>query len=221
VQDEKKKKEWEGRAMNRLEEANRTVNRVFKLDTAARIRKDVIKDFLEKGDKNYHRIFGAVTKFAKDVNKSLTKFKHALLPLASNLRALSSQKPESRVRYHELENSHHDTQARRRKGKAVNSGSNDDIASLSPEKKPVEKKKPMEETKPEKEKIPIPATVEVDLEMHEAQGVDVAPREDIRMEDSSPMSSRPVPSGPTSTASEEPPFTTEALALKDSEDGKL
>jgi hypothetical protein len=80
--------------MNQLEEANRTVTCVLKLDTVARIRKDVIKDFLEKSDKKYHRIFGAVTRFAKVVDKSLTKFKDALLPLAGNLRDLSRQKPE-------------------------------------------------------------------------------------------------------------------------------
>jgi hypothetical protein len=115
MQDEKKKKEWEERALKRLKEAHR----VFKLDTAAKIRKDVIKDFLEKGDKNYHRIFGVVAKFAKDVDKFLTKFKDALLPLSCSLRELSSQKPESRVRYHELEDSNDDAQVRRRKGKAV------------------------------------------------------------------------------------------------------
>jgi hypothetical protein len=105
VQDEKKKKELEERAVNHLEKANWIVNRVFKLDTTVRIQKDVIKDFSGEGDKNYHCIFDAVTKFAKDVDKSFTKFKDALLPLASNLRALSSLKPESRVRYHKLEDS--------------------------------------------------------------------------------------------------------------------
>jgi hypothetical protein len=52
-------------------------------------------------------------------DESLTKFKDALLPLAGNLRDLSSSKPESRVRYHELEDSDNDAQVRRRKGEAV------------------------------------------------------------------------------------------------------
>jgi hypothetical protein len=35
-----------------LEEANLSVKKVFKLDAASRIRKDVVKEFFEKGDKN-------------------------------------------------------------------------------------------------------------------------------------------------------------------------
>jgi hypothetical protein len=49
----------------------------------------------------------------------------------------------------------------------------------------------------------------------------MAPREDIGMEDSSSLSSRPVPSGPMSTASAKQAFTTAALAAKDLEDDKL
>jgi hypothetical protein len=79
LQDEKK--EWKERAINRLVEANRTVNQVFKLDTTANLRKDVIKEFFVKGDKNYHCIFGAISKFAKDVDKSLSEFRDVLMPL--------------------------------------------------------------------------------------------------------------------------------------------
>jgi hypothetical protein len=74
---------------------------------------------LEKADKNYHPIFGAVIKFAKDVDKSLTKFKDALLPMADNLRDLSSRKPERRVGLHMLEDLDDDARARRRKRKIV------------------------------------------------------------------------------------------------------
>jgi hypothetical protein len=179
MKDGEKRKEREERAVNRLEEANRKVTWVFKLDTAARIRKDVIEDFLEKGGRNYHCIFGAVTKFAKDVDKSLTEFKDALWPMAGNLRDLSSQKPERRFGLHMLEDSDNDAQARRRKGKIVLSGSDEDVDHPSPEKISVEEKKLAEEKKPKKEEIPVPTQMEADSEMQEAQGPDVAAKEDI------------------------------------------
>jgi hypothetical protein len=176
---------------------------------------------LGEGDKNNHHIFGAVVKFAKDVDKSLTEFKDALLALSCNLRELSSQKPESRVRLHELKNFDDDAQVRRRKAKAVVSRGDDGIATLSPENKPVEKKKPVEERKPKKEEILVPAKEEADSDMQEAQGLHVAPIKDIRVEDSSWTSSRPVPSGPMPTTLGEPAFTMKALAAKYLKDGKL
>jgi hypothetical protein len=51
LEHEKKKKDWEEKALSRLEEANVTVKKLFKLDATSRIRKDTIKEFFEKGKK--------------------------------------------------------------------------------------------------------------------------------------------------------------------------
>jgi hypothetical protein len=211
VQDEKKK-EWEEREVNWLVEANRTVNQVFKLNTTTKIRKDVIEEFFKKGDKSCHCIFDVVSKFTKDVDKLLSKFKDALLPLTYIMKELCSRESEGKIRFNELEDSNKDVEDRRKRRKPVTSKSNDDIATLRLEKKLVEKKKPVEEKKPEKKEIPILGKVEADSKMYEAQRT-----EDIQME----MSRRPVPSGPIITASEEQAFTTEVLATKDPKDGKL
>jgi hypothetical protein len=83
LRDNQKEREWEERAMNRLEQANRTVIRIFKLDREEEIWKNLIKDFLEKGDKKYRPIFGAITKLFKNIDQSLTKFTNAIQPMTN------------------------------------------------------------------------------------------------------------------------------------------
>jgi hypothetical protein len=69
----------------------------------------------------------------------------------------------------------------------------------------------------EKRKFPVKVKVEMDSGMQEAQGPDMTLDEDTRVE----TSSRPAPSGPTTTVPEEPATTVEGLAAKQPEEGKL
>jgi hypothetical protein len=141
MKEDQKRKEWEERAMNRLEDANQTVIQIFKLDKEADIQKNVIEGFLEKGDKNYQAIFGTFTKFATDVDKSLTGFRDAILTMTSYLKELKGWKPEQSVRVHKIKDSDDEAQARRRKGKLLPSGSSEDRIRPNLEKKHVEEKK--------------------------------------------------------------------------------
>jgi hypothetical protein len=63
----------------------------------------------------------------------------------------------------------------------------------------------------------VQVKVEVDSGMQEAQGPDMTLKEDIRAE----TSTKPAPSGPTTTASAEPATTMEGIATKHPEEGKL
>jgi hypothetical protein len=75
-----------------------TVKKLFKFDVASRIRKDIIQEFLEKGDTTYIRIFDTISKFASDIDESLSDFSSALLPMRYVMQELSkelrSQRPE-------------------------------------------------------------------------------------------------------------------------------
>jgi hypothetical protein len=88
---QKKKKDWEEEALSRLEEANMTVKKLFKLDAASRIRKDTIKEFFEKGNKTYTRIFDTISNFASDVDESLSDFSSALLSMRHAMQELSKE----------------------------------------------------------------------------------------------------------------------------------
>jgi hypothetical protein len=81
LEDEKKRQDWEEKALSRLEEANLTVKKLFKFDAASRIRKDIFKDFFKKGDKTYTWIFNTISKFASDIDESLSDFSSALLSM--------------------------------------------------------------------------------------------------------------------------------------------
>lgn len=115
-----------------------------------------------------------------------------------------------------IENLDNKVEARRKKGKQVLSKSGEDLIRPNLEKKHVE------EEKLEKEKILISAKVEAESKMKEAQGPNKAQKEDIRIKDSSWISSKPIPFGPMTTAlTEEPVFTKKLLAAQDPKDGKV
>jgi hypothetical protein len=97
LEDEKKKKDWEEKALSQLE-ANLTVKKLFKFDAASRIRKDTIKELLKKGKTTYTRIFNTISKFASNIDESLSDFSSALLPMRYVMQELSkelrSRRPE-------------------------------------------------------------------------------------------------------------------------------
>jgi hypothetical protein len=214
LEDEKKKKDWEEKALSRLEEANLTVKKLFKMDAASRIQKDTIKEFFEKGDKNYTWIFDTISKFASDVDESLNDFSTALLSMRLVMKELSkdlrNRRPEL-VRFKDLEDSNN-TQSKRKRKRTVNSDGDEEFCSPSPGKNPE-----TSQGKPEKKEILVKVKVEMDSGMQEAQGPEMTLKEDIWAE----MSTRPAPSGPMSTASREPATMAEGLATKDQEEGKL
>jgi hypothetical protein len=212
LRDDQAKKEWEDRAINHLEEANWTFIRIFELNRDKEIWKNVIKEFLEM-DKAYRPIFGAITKFSKDIDQSLTKFTDPFLPMSNFLKNMEARKPEGRMVLQHFDN---ESEFRRRKGKEIVSGRFEDFIRQSPKKKFVEEKKP------KKEEILVVAKVEVDFQMQKAQGPDKAPKEDIQIEDSSWTSSVPTQPRPMTTAlTKEPVSTQKPLAAQDVEDGKV
>jgi hypothetical protein len=81
LENEKKENAWKNKALSRLEEANLTVKMMAKFVALARIRIDSIKKFFKKGDTNYKRIFDILSKFAADVEKALSDFSSALIPI--------------------------------------------------------------------------------------------------------------------------------------------
>jgi hypothetical protein len=98
LEDEKKRKDWEEKALSQLEEANLTVKKLFKFDAASRIQKDTIEEFLEKGDMAYIQIFNTISKFAFDIDESLSDFSSAFLSMRHVMHKLSkefrSRRPE-------------------------------------------------------------------------------------------------------------------------------
>jgi hypothetical protein len=122
------------------------------------------------GTKNYTRIFDTISKFAADVDKSLSEFDSALMPLKYTMKELSQElrnwRPEG-VRFKDLEESDK-TQGRRKREKTVLSDSDNEFFTLSPKKNPESSQR-----KPEKKEIPVKVKVEVDLGMQEAQGPDM------------------------------------------------
>lgn len=70
--------------------SNETVRRskpisdwIFKINREVEIWKNITKDFFGKEDKNYCAIFGKITKFSKDIDRSLTNFKNNLVLITS------------------------------------------------------------------------------------------------------------------------------------------
>jgi uncharacterized protein (DUF4415 family) len=119
----KKKEDFEEKALSQLEKANRTVKKVFKLDTTSKIRKDVIKEFFEKGKKNYTRIFDSISKFAADVDKYLSEFASALMPLKYTMKELRNWRSEG-VRFKNLEDFDEGQDRRKRKKAAISDNNN-------------------------------------------------------------------------------------------------
>jgi hypothetical protein len=124
LRDNQAKKKLKERAMNPLEEENRIVIQIFKLDRKEEIQKNVIKEFFKKGDKAYWPIFGVIIKFFKDIDQSLTKFTDAILPVSNFLKNLKAWKLEQRI---VLQDSDDESEFRRRKGKEIVFGGFEDL----------------------------------------------------------------------------------------------
>jgi hypothetical protein len=121
---------------------------------------------------------------------------------------------EQKIVLHDSDNK---SKIRRRKSKEVLFGRIEDSICPNPKTN-----KLVEEKKPEKEEILVSAKVKADSKMQEAQGPDEGPKEDIRMEDSSWISSVPVPPRPMAMAlTEKLVSISKPLAAKDIEDDKM
>jgi hypothetical protein len=105
-----------------------------------------------------------------------------------------------------------DTQGKRKRRKIVKSAFEEEFCTPS-----LENNRENSQWKPKKRKFPAKVKVEMDSGMQEAQGLDMTLDEDDHAE----TSSRPAPSGPTSTFPEEPVTTEEGLAVNQPEEGKL
>jgi hypothetical protein len=212
LEKEKKNQAWKETALSRLEEANLTVKKLAKFDAPSRVRKDTIQEFLKKDDTNYTQIFNTLSKFASDIDDSLSEFSSALLPMKYVMEELSKELRNQReeIELQDLRDS--DTQGKRKRRKIVESASEEEFCTPSPGKNPENS-----QGRPEKRKFPVKVKVEMDSGMQEAQGPDMTLNEDNRAE----TSSRPAPSRQTSTVPKEPVATEEGLAAKQPEEGKL
>jgi hypothetical protein len=214
LEQEKKNQAWKEKALSRLVEANLTVKKLAKFDAPSRIRKDTIKEIPEKGNTNYTRIFNTISKFASDIDDSLSEFSSALLSIRYVMEELSKELRNRREEIEKIQDlgDSDTTQGKRKRRKIINSGSEEEFCSPSPEKYPENS-----QGRPEKRKFLVKVKVEMDSGMQEAQGPDITLKEDIWAE----TSSRLAPSGPTSMVPEEPVTTDEGLAAKQPEEGKL
>jgi hypothetical protein len=193
LEDEKKREDWEEKALSQLEEANLMVKKLFKFDAASRIWKDTIKEFLEKGNTSYTQIFNTFSKFASNIDESLSNFSSAILSMRHIMQELSKELRSQRVDFEKFQDlmDSDNTQDKRKRQKIIDSGSEEEFCTPSPEKNPESS-----QGKLEKKKTPVKVKVEMDLGMQKAQGPDMMLKEDMR----AGTSTRPAPSGPTSTA---------------------
>jgi hypothetical protein len=212
LEKEKENWAWKEKALSQLEEANLTVKKLAKFDVASRIRKDTIKEFLEKGDTNYTRIFDTLSKFESDIDESLSDFSCALLPMKYTMEELSKELRNQREETEFQDLGDCDTQRNKKRRKIVESASEEEFCTPSPEKNPENSQGRLG-----KRKSLVKVKWEIDEGMQEAQGPDMALNEDDREE----TSSKPTPSKQTSTVPKEPTTTIVGLARKQAEEGKL
>jgi hypothetical protein len=187
------------------------VKKLAKFDVPSRVRKDTIEEYLEKGDSNYTQIFNSISKFMSDIDDSLSEFSSALQSTRYVMEELSKElrKWREEIELQDLEDS--DTQGKRKRRKIIKSASEEEFCTPCPEKN-----QENSQGRPKKRKFLVKVKVEMYSGMQEAQGPDMTLNEDDRAE----TSSRPAPSGPTSTVLEEP-ITTEGLVAKQPKEGKL
>jgi hypothetical protein len=153
---------------------------------------------------NYTRIFNTLSKFASDIDDSLSEFSSALQSIRYVMEGLSKELKNRReeIELQDLEDS--DTQGKRRRRKIVESASEKEFCTPCPENNPENS-----QGKPEKRKFPVKVKVEMDSGMQEAHGPDITLDEDDQME----TSSRPAPPKPMSTVPEKPVTTEEGLVV--------
>jgi hypothetical protein len=195
LENKKKNQAWKEKALSPLEGANLTVKKLAKFDAPSRVRKDTIKEYLEKGDSNYTRIFNTLSKFASDIDDSLSEFSNALQSMRYVMEELSKELKNRREEIELQDLGDSDTQGKRKRRKIVKSASEEEFCTPSPEKNPQNS-----QGKPEKRKFRVKVKVEMDSGMKEAQGPDMTQDADDQAE----TSSRPTPPGPPSTVPEEP-----------------
>jgi DNA repair ATPase RecN len=99
--------------LSRLEEANLTVKKLAKFDTPSRVWKDTIKEFLEKGDSNQTWIFNTLSKFASDIDDSLSEFSSALQLMRYVMEELSKELKNRREEIELQDLGDSDTQGKR------------------------------------------------------------------------------------------------------------
>jgi hypothetical protein len=161
---------------------------------------------------NYTWIFNTLSKFASDIDDSLSEFSSALQSIRYVMEELSKELKNRREEIELQDLGVSDTQGKRKRRKIVQSASEEEFCTPYPEKNPENS-----QGKLEKRKFPVKVKVEMDSGMQEAQGPDMTLDEDDQAE----TSSRPTPPRPMSTVSEEPVTTEEGLATKKPKEGKL
>jgi hypothetical protein len=148
--------------LSRLEEANLTVKKLAKFDAPSRVRKNTIKEYLEKGDSNYTRIFNTLSKFASDIDESLSEFSSALQSMRYVMEELSKELKNRREEIEIQDLGDSDTQGKRKRRKIVKSASEEEFCTPSPEKNPENS-----QGRSEKRKCPVKVKVEMDSGMHD------------------------------------------------------